>query len=122
MFQQLRLDILKRLEKYDYIIVEEPKRADSDLAIPLFNVSKKEQIPINEVSKEITSLLEDHPLISKLEFDRGFLNIYFNRELFSKEVLSNIKDETYGTLNSNGKVVCIDYSSLILRNLLVLGT
>ncbi len=111
MFQQLRLDILKRLEKYDYIIVEEPKRADSDLAIPLFNVSKKEQIPINEVSKEITSLLEDHPLISKLEFDRGFLNIYFNRELFSKEVLSNIKDETYGTLNSNGKVVCIDYSS-----------
>ena len=92
MFQQLRLDILKRLEKYDYIIVEEPKRADSDLAIPLFNVSKKEQIPINEVSKEITSLLEDHPLISKLEFDRGFLNIYFNRELFSKEVLSNIKD------------------------------
>ncbi|NMA04964.1 MAG: arginine--tRNA ligase [Acholeplasmataceae bacterium] len=111
MFQQLRLDILKRLEKYDYIIVEEPKRADSDLAIPLFNVSKKEQIPINEVSKEITSLLEDHPLISKLEFDRGFLNIYFNRELFSKEVLSNIKDEKYGTLNSNGKVVCIDYSS-----------
>ena len=111
MFQKLRLDILKRLEKYDYIIVEEPKRADSDLAIPLFNVAKKEGMPINEVSKEIISLLKDHPLISKLEFDRGFLNIYFNRELFSKEVLSGIKDETYGTLNSNGQVVCIDYSS-----------
>lgn len=111
MFQKLRLDILKRLEKYDYIIVEEPKRADSDLAIPLFNVAKKEGMPINEVSREIISLLKDHPLISKLEFDRGFLNIYFNRELFSKEVLSGIKDEAYGTLNSNGQVVCIDYSS-----------
>lgn len=111
MFQKLRLEILKRLEKYDYIVVEEPKRADSDLAIPLFNVSKKEQVPINEVSKEIISLLKDHPLISKLEFDRGFLNIYFNRERFSKEVLNSIKDHTYGTLNSNGKVVCIDYSS-----------
>lgn len=111
MFQKVRLEILKRLEKYDYIIVEEPKRADSDLAIPLFNVSKKEQIPIDEVSKEISSLLYDYPLINKLEFDRGFLNIYFNRELFSKEVLSSIKDDTYGSLPSNGKVVCIDYSS-----------
>ena len=111
MFQTIRLELLNKLNAYGSIIIEEPKRATSDLAIPLFNIAKQTQRPITDISHEIEAILKDHPYITKTQFDRGFLNIYFNRGAYAKRVLDTIKDDAYATLKPTGKVVCIDYSS-----------
>lgn len=110
MFQTIRQDLFNQLKMYDSIVIEEPKRASSDLAIPLFKIAKETNKPIIEVANEMKAIIK-HPFIKEVVFDRGFLNIYFDRQAYSINVLKHIKDDTYATLAPNKRVVCIDYSS-----------
>ena len=110
MFQTIRQDLFNQLKMYDSIVIEEPKRVSSDLAIPLFKIAKETNKPIIEVANEMKAIIK-HPFIKEVVFDRGFLNIYFDRQAYSINVLKHIKDDTYATLAPNKRVVCIDYSS-----------
>lgn len=111
MFQRIRLELFEQLKDYGQVVIEEPKRANSDLAIPLFGIAKQQNKPIIKIADEIMEILNKHPMISNLQFERGFLNIYFNRASFSQAVLNEIKDDSYATMTTNKGVVCIDYSS-----------
>lgn len=115
MFQTIQHNIKEKLESIYQIpfVVEEPKRATSDLAIPLFNLAKQTGKSPVELSNEIEALLKKEPFIKETTFDRGFLNIYFDRKTYAAQVLKEIDTEgkNYGSLPPTGKVVCIDYSS-----------
>ena len=115
MFQTIQHRIKEKLESIYQVpfVVEEPKRATSDLAIPLFNLAKQKGKSPAELSSEIEALLKKEPFIKETTFDRGFLNIYFDRKTYATQVLKEIdtEGENYGTLMQTGKVVCIDYSS-----------
>ena len=115
MFQLLRLKIKEKLEFFYHkeITVESPSRQRADLAIPLFKLAKQTNKKSIELAEEIKVLLQHEPYLQTLLFERGFLNIFFNRKAFAEKVLTEINKQKaeYGTLKPTGKVVCIDYSS-----------
>lgn len=95
------------------IIIEVPKKGDSDLAIPLFSYAKTMGRPLIDVSEMFQTHLNTHQAIDKCVFIGGFLNIYLNREVLSLNILNQVElsKNQYGSKDLNDKVVVIDYSS-----------
>lgn len=94
-------------------IVQEPKKANADLAIPLFTLSKNLNKNIKEVYDLLVPLFKEEKEIENISFENGFLNISLNKVVVSKEVLLEINKNknSYANLESNKKVIFIDYSS-----------
>lgn len=95
------------------VLIEEPKKGDYDLAIPLFRYAKELKKPLLEIFEAIKAILLENEYIGEVDFINGFLNIKLNKEHYSKLVLDNVISEgaNYATLPENGKTVVIDYSS-----------
>ncbi len=95
------------------VLIEEPKRGDYDLAIPLFRYAKELNKPLLTIFESFKTVLIENEYINEIDFINGFLNIKLNEIRYSKLVLENILEEdvNYATLPSNGKTVVIDYSS-----------
>ncbi len=115
MFLQLKTKLIAKLNLlYDFdILIESPKTEVSDLAIPLFRLAKKTGKNISDLANEIKVYLSDEPLLDKMIFVNGFLNIYLKRALYAQNVLDEInhKGSYYASIKEKDKIVCIDYSS-----------
>jgi arginyl-tRNA synthetase len=94
------------------VVVEEPKRGNADLAIPLFGLVKQLGMSMAELSSKVSAILEDNPSISETQFLNGFLNISIDRVKLSKEVIEEVltEKEKFGNDTIN-QTVCIDYSA-----------
>jgi len=105
--------IIKDKLNVNDLIIEIPKRGDSDLAIPLFSYQKSLSKPLMEVFELFKNEIIQLNTVSKVEFAGGFLNIYLEREKLSFEILKNIHTlkSNYGDKEKNNEVVVIDYSS-----------
>lgn len=105
-------DLLKNKHSID-VLVEEPKRNDYDLAIPLFQVARSLEKNVNEVFELVNETLLENTWINEVVFVNGFLNININKNEFSKSVLLKVNEEidNYGVKEENGKTIVIDYSS-----------
>ncbi len=95
------------------IIIETAKKADADLAIPLFGVAKAQKVNPQIVFEQFEAVLKHESSIDHVVFTAGFLNIYLKRQAFSKAVLTEINEKgaAYGSFEKNHKTVVIDYSS-----------
>ncbi|MDR2867045.1 MAG: arginine--tRNA ligase [Acholeplasmatales bacterium] len=111
MLRLIKADLIQTIiayTKYQNIIIEEPKKGPSDLAIPLFNLVKNYQVDLNDLYLELVNVLKTNRYFSSANLLNGFLNIYLNRQLFLQEFkLSKILKPK----KANGQVVVIDYSS-----------
>ena len=104
----------KLLKHYQFpVLVEEPKREEADLAIPLFNLARQTEIKITTLAEEIKALLSEEELISEVYFLKGFLKLNLNRKLYAKAVLKEVVTlkEDYGSVKEKNGVVVIDFSS-----------
>ena len=104
----------KLLKHYQFpVLVEEPKREEADLAIPLFNLARQTEIKITTLAEEIKALLSEEELISEVYFLKGFLNLNLNKKLYAKAVLKEVVTlkEDYGSVKEKKGVVVIDFSS-----------
>lgn len=99
----------KEVEKSD-IIVEKPKdRKLGDYSIPCFSLAKKLRKNPNIIAEEISKKLS-----LKSEVLNGYLNVFIDKNSFTKELLEkiSIEKENYGSNKSGeGKTIVIDYSS-----------
>ncbi|WP_084300985.1 arginine--tRNA ligase [Acholeplasma equifetale] len=116
MINQVKVELKKLLENklnISGIVVETPKKGQSDLSIPLFGFVKLLGLPMMDVYHKFSDVIKDYPLYLKDEFVSGFLNIYLNREILAKNILDEVhlKKSNYGSSDINGKTVVIDYSS-----------
>lgn len=116
MILTLKNEIKKRIESLynlENVVVEEPKRGNADLAIPLFSLVRTLIKKMPELTDEISNALSDLLLIEKTSFMNGFLNIDFNRSEFAKKVIEsvNLEKANYGSEDIKGKTICIDYSA-----------
>lgn len=116
MFHKIKKDIKNKLEKIYLtdIVVEAPTRQKSDLAIPLFKLANETKKNIKELADEIEEYLKEEQFyIEKIQFERGFLNIFFTRIKYASDVIEQINEELekYPVIPKTDKVVCIDYSS-----------
>lgn len=99
----------KEVEPTD-IIVEKPKdRKLGDYSIPCFSLAKKLRKNPNIIAEEISKKLS-----LKSEVLNGYLNVFIDKNSFTKELLEkiSIEKENYGSNKSGeGKIIVIDYSS-----------
>ncbi len=91
-----------------------PPHIDYDLAFPLMRYTKKIEEPVDSILEKLREKNAGNPFIQLITIEKGYLNIRFNREKYSKEVLKSInnKGENYGriTLIPKRKVV-IEHTS-----------
>ena len=113
MKQQLKDAIIGYYGNNDLnVVVEEPKRGNADLAIPLFALVKQLNKKMPELVEEISAIVLKAELIESATFLNGFLNMSIDKVKFSKLVLDQVFEEQsdYGK-DSIFKTVCIDYSA-----------
>lgn len=116
MIEQIKLELRQLLFDHldiEDVVLEVPKRGDSDLAIPLFGYQKQMGKKLPEIFDLFKEILIQHHLVESVVFTAGFLNIYLKRLEVSKSILNSIHDEkqSFGTQPNNNKTVVIDYSS-----------
>jgi len=113
MKQQLKEAIIGYYGNNDLnVVVEEPKRGNADLAVPLFALVKQLNKKMPELVEEISAIVLKAELIESATFLNGFLNMSIDKVKFSKLVLDQVFEEQsdYGK-DSILKTVCIDYSA-----------
>lgn len=117
MIERFKQELKNTLEKQlnlDNIIIEEPKKGNADLAIPLFAYAKVFQTSPMAVFERFKSVLAQDSRIADVQFMNGFLNIFINRKRFASPIIETIlhEEDAYGNLNiGQGKTVVMDYSS-----------
>jgi arginyl-tRNA synthetase len=110
----IKNDVYKTLDNVllEDIFVEVPKdRTFGDYAVPCFILAKKmhkSPIDIANIIKENINM--EH--YEKTEVKAGYLNIFVKKELLTKYVFNEIKNDHYGQNNIGvNKTIVIDYSS-----------
>lgn len=117
MIEKIKSDLKKKLEKQiniDNLVIEEPKKGNADLAIPLFAYAKLWKKSPMDVYKDFEKVLKRETRIKSFEFSNGFLNIFLNRSDFALPLIMKImrSKNLYGSsLKGKGCSVVMDYSS-----------
>ena len=91
-----------------------PEPSMGDYAFPCFRLSKALRMGPPMIAQKMAAALE-RPQIARVECVGGYLNFFFNRENFAREMLCAIMaaPERWGASDAGkGKVVCLDYSSI----------
>ncbi len=91
-----------------------PEKSMGDYAFPCFKLSKALRMGPPMIAQRLAAAA-DKPEIARVECVGGYLNFFFNRENFARELLSAIMaaPEKWGaSRDGEGKTVCLDYSSI----------
>ena len=91
-----------------------PDPAMGDYAFPCFKLSKALRMGPPMIAKKLSESVQQ-PDVARVECVGGYLNFFFNRENFAREMLSAIMaaPEKWGSSeDGKGKTVCMDYSSI----------
>lgn len=87
---------------------------NGEMCLPCFKFSAKLRKPPQQIASQLQQSLKENAFIKKTAVAGGYLNFYFDRAAVAKEVMGGLRDKDYALppLESNGKTVCIDYSSI----------
>ena len=91
-----------------------PDPALGDYAFPCFKLSKALRMGPPVIAKKLAEAVQ-RPDVARVECVGGYLNFFFNRENFARELLCAIlaAPEKWGASGEGaGKTVCLDYSSI----------
>lgn len=112
--------IIKHLDGFSEKEVEllleiPPESSMGDYSLPCFSLSKKLKKSPVIISNQLKSELEsdmDKGVISDIQNLNGYLNIYLNKSSYIKHIFEKSYHLNMGiSSESNGKVICMDYSS-----------
>lgn len=96
------------------LIETPPEQKLGDLAFPCFSLAKTMRKAPQLIAKEISEKFSEDKYIEKAEAVGGYLNFFFNRAEFIRDVIEDIfkNGENYGKSNfGGGKTVLVEYSS-----------
>jgi len=91
-----------------------PEQKLGDLAFPCFSLAKTLRKAPQIIAKELSEKFSGDKYIEKAEAVGGYLNFFYNRTEFTKDVIENIakNGENYGKSDfGGGKTVLVEYSS-----------
>ncbi|HHW90499.1 MAG TPA: arginine--tRNA ligase [Clostridiales bacterium] len=119
LISQLVYDNLEALdltqEQIKYYLSTPPQPDLGDFALPCFKLSKVlKNSPIN-IADSLARKINQKPLpaeLDKINAVNGYLNFYLNRPKFIKDVVDGYKNGAPKTDLGQGRVICIDYSSI----------
>ena len=107
---------IQELEKEEIAsALEIPKKSDmGDFAFPCFKLAKIYRKAPNMIAEELTGkiLEKNYDIFSRVENVGGYINFFFAKEQFAKQLMKTISAENYGSsTEGEWKTICIDYSS-----------
>ena len=91
-----------------------PDPAMGDYAFPCFKLSRALRMGPPMIAQKLAGAV-NRPEIARVECVGGYLNFFFNRENFAREMLGAIMaapEKWGGSQEGRGKTVCLDYSSI----------
>ena len=91
-----------------------PDPAMGDYAFPCFKLSKALRMGPPMIAKKLSEAVS-RPEVARMECVGGYLNFFFNRENFARELLGAVlaAPGKWGASDAGaGKTVCLDYSSI----------
>ena len=95
--------------------LEVPKKADmGDYAFPGFRLAKIYRKAPNLIAQDLKEKIDagSYEIFSKIENVGGYINFFFDKEQFAKQIVDTISEENFGSSDiGEGKTICIDYSS-----------
>lgn len=101
-------------EKLETALEIPPEQKLGDLAFPCFVLAKTMRKSPVMIAGELAEKFSDDENLQKVEAVGGYLNFFYKRSVFSKQVLENIKKQgdSYGASGDNSdKTVVLDFSS-----------
>ena len=105
------LDKEVNIETYD--LIKEIKEKDKgDYTFPCFALAKELHKAPNQIADDLKDSIKSE-IVEKIESVNGYLNFFINKEYLTKVVFDAYEKtkEEYGKEKSNGKTVCVEYSS-----------
>lgn len=103
----------KEVAELPELVTEIPPQQElGDLAFPMFKYAKELHMAPPKIAAEIQNKLTDCELIAKSEIKGPYLNVFLNRGILSKAVLSETleKKENVGTQSAKNEKVLIEFS------------
>ena len=100
-----------------------PDPAMGDYAFPCFKLSKTLRMGPPMIAKKLAESVQ-RPDIARVECVGGYLNFFFNRENFAREMLAAIMkapDKWGSSEDGKGKTACVEYSSINIAKRFHLG-
>ena len=94
-----------------------------DYAFPCFKLSRALRMGPPQIAKQLAAA-DAHPEVARVECVGGYLNFFFNRENFARELLTAIlaAPEKWGSGEAGrGKTACVEYSSINIAKRFHLG-
>lgn len=96
-------------------LIEIPKKTDmGDYAFPCFRLAKTYRKAPNLIAEDIKNNIDEkkYDIFSKVENVGGYINFFFNKEQYARQIMYTISKQEFGTSDiGEGKTICIDYSS-----------
>ena len=96
-----------------YPLIKEIKEKEKgDYTFPCFALAKELHKAPNQIADELKEKINSN-IIEKIESINGYLNFFIDKEFLTKEVFNEYEKtkDNYGKEESNGKTVCVEYSS-----------
>lgn len=94
--------------------LEIPPKADmGDFAFPCFKLAKIYHKAPPLIAQELQEKIQKPGFLSEIKVAGGYLNFYVDQSQFAKQIVDHYlsSDNFGGSIEGNGKTICIDYSS-----------
>lgn len=91
-----------------------PDNIDADFAFPCFKLAKIMKKAPNLIAQDIVQKICEVDFISQIKIEGAYINFTLNKELFAREIISQVvnkKDEFFKSNIGAGKNIVLDYSS-----------
>ena len=100
-------------EQAQKLITVPPDTEHGHFTLPCFVLARTLHKAPKQIAEELAPKIELPAGISKVEAVAGYLNFFIDRKFLASSILEKISADglNYGHAASNGKVICIDYSS-----------
>lgn len=124
----LKTEIAKRLlytqvprETLISLIGTPPDTSMGDYALPCFTLAKQLRKSPMLIAEDIKNSVIYDGLFESVEVVNGYLNFHLNKAKVTQYILEEVKEEGFYDEEKNGKVLCIDYSSVNLAKYMHIG-
>ena len=109
----VKIDGVSEDEIYASVTVP-PRRENGEYCLPCFKFSKALRLSPVAIADRLKAELTLPPEIESVQSVAGYLNFKLNRAYLAQSVLCEqaAKGETFAPHASNGKTICLDYSSV----------
>lgn len=100
-------------EQAQKLITVPPDTEHGNFTLPCFVLARTLHKAPKQIAEELAPQIKLPAGISKVEAVAGYLNFFIDRKFLASSILEKISADglNYGHAASNGKVICIDYSS-----------